>query len=110
MPISPGRSLIIIAVAAACTFLTRALPFLVFSGERKIPDVILYLGRVLTPGVIARLVIYCLKDVSFLSGSHGIPELIAVGVTALLHFCKRNNLLSIGVGTVLYMFLIQAVF
>ena len=68
------------------------------------------LGKVLTPAVIGMLVVYCLKNMSFVKHPFGIPEVVSVLVVALLHIWKRNNLLSIGVGTVLYMVLIQCVF
>ena len=60
--------------------------------------------------VIALLVVYCLKNVGWVTGTHGIPELLCIAITALLHIWKHNNLLSIGVGTVLYMVLVQNVF
>ena len=41
---------------------------------------------------------------------YGLPELIAVAATAGLHVWKKNTLLSVGVGTVLYMLLVQLVF
>ncbi len=110
MPLSVGMSLAIILVTAVCTFATRALPFLVFPKGRQIPSAVLYLGKVLPAAVIGMLVIYCLRDTTVLSAPYGIPELIAVLVTALLHIWKRNNLLSIGAGTILYMVLVQAVF
>ena len=110
MPVGAVTSLLILLVVAATTFATRLVPFLLFPKGKEIPGIIQYLGRVLTPAVIGMLVIYCLKSVSLISAPHGIPELIAVAVTAGLHVWKRNNLLSIGVGTVLYMLLIQAVF
>ena len=69
-----------------------------------------YLGKVLTPAIIGMLVVYCLKNTKVLSAPFGMPELIAVDTVVLLHIWKRNNLLSIGAGTILYMFLIQAVF
>ena len=50
------------------------------------------------------LVIYCLKNVSVLAAPFGLPEFIAVAAVIVLHVWKRNNLLSIGVGTALYMF------
>ena len=105
-----SKALAMIAVAAVCTFATRVAPFLLFSGKKPIPPMIRYLGSVLPPAVIALLVVYCLKNVGWLAGTHGIPELLCIAVTALLHIWKRNNLLSIGVGTVLYMALIQTVF
>lgn len=110
MPISAGSSLLIILFVALTTFATRVIPFLVFPKGKEIPTTVQYLGKVLTPAVIGMLVVYCLKNTPVREAPHGIPELIAVAVVAGLHVWKRNNLLSIGVGTVLYMFLIQAVF
>ena len=110
MPISAGMSFLIIVVVALTTFATRVIPFLVFPKGRAIPPIIRYLGKVLTPAVIGMLVVYCLKGIKVFAAPHGIPELIAVITVAVLHIWKRNNLLSIGVGTVLYMVLIQVVF
>ena len=99
-----------ILVMAAVTALLRFLPFLVFPGGRKRPQIITYLGTVLPYSVMAMLVIYCLKNVSVLAAPFGLPEFIAVAAVIMLHVWKRNNLLSIGAGTALYMFLIQVVF
>lgn len=110
MPISALRSIIIIIVVAAVTFLTRLIPFVVFPKGREIPKVIRYLGRVLPPAVIGMLVIYCFKSVHVTAFPFGLPELIAGAAVVALHVWKRNNLLSIGVGTVLYMVLVQVVF
>lgn len=110
MPLDAKSSLFIIVVVAVTTFATRALPFLVFPKGKEIPKVVKYLGRVLTPAVIGMLVVYCLKNTPVLEKPHGIPELIAVSTVAVLHVWRRNTLLSIGVGTVLYMFLIQVIF
>ena len=107
---SVGRTLAMILVAAACTFATRIAPFLLFNGKRPIPPIVRYLGEALPPAVIALLVVYCVKNVNWLAAPHGIPELLCIGVVALLHIWKGNNLLSIGVGTALYMVLVQAVF
>ena len=109
MPLSAGMSFLIILVVALTTFSTRVIPFLIFPKGREIPKTIQYLGKALTPAVIGMLVVYCLKDTTVLSKPYGIPEVISVAVVAGLHIWKRNNLLSIGVGTVLYMFLIQVV-
>lgn len=110
MPISVGRSLVIILTVAGTIFFNRLIPFLFFPKGKKIPPMVQYLGKVLPPAVIGMLVIYCLKSVSVLSYPYGLPEFIAVIVVIALHVWKRNNLLSIGTGTVLYMFLVQVVF
>lgn len=110
MTLNVGQSLVMILVVAATTFATRAVPFLIFPKGKEIPKVVQYLGKVLTPAIIGMLVVYCLKNTKVLSAPFGMPELIAVGTVVLPHIWKRNNLLSIGAGTILYMFLIQAVF
>ena len=77
MPLSTIASLSIIFVVAVTTFITRVIPFLIFPPGKPIPKVVQYLGEVLTPAVIGMLVIYCLKEVTLFTGSHGVPELIA---------------------------------
>ncbi|MBO5523973.1 MAG: branched-chain amino acid transporter permease [Roseburia sp.] len=110
MQISVFRSLMIIAVVAGTIFFTRLFPFLFFPPGKKIPPMVQYLGKVLPPAVIGMLVIYCLKEVQLTAYPYGIPEAVSVLAVVLLHLWKRNNLLSIGAGTVLYMFLVQTVF
>ena len=105
-----GQQFITIGMCVLGTMLTRFLPFLVFSDKRPIPKYIQYLGHALPPAIFAMLVVYCLKDVEVVSGSHGIPELIAMVVVVILHLWKRKMLLSIAAGTVLYMLLVQTVF
>lgn len=99
-----------IAVIALGTVLTRILPFLLFPAGKKTPPVVRYLGLVLPGASIGMLVVYCFKNVSLLAGSHGLPELFAAAFVILIHKLKHNLLLSIGGGTVLYMFLVQVVF
>lgn len=126
--LTTGQAIASIAVMAIVTFLTRALPFLLFDRGESPPKIVLYLGRVLPPAVIAMLIIYCLRSpsvavpaeltadlsgwlasvVSFFVG--WAPQLIAGAVVVVLHVWKRNNLLSIFGGTILYMILIQFVF
>lgn len=107
MTLTTGQSILMIAAAAAATFATRLLPYLFFGGKRAVPGVIEYLGRVLPPAIIITLVVYGIKDVDFTSSWHGAPELIAIAVTALLHLWRKNTLISIAGGTVLYMVLIH---
>ncbi len=97
-------------VMALVGFLLRAFPFLVFSGKRETPKFVLYLGKVLPFAIIAMLVIYCIKDISFDTVSHFLPYIIAGAVVVLLHIWRRNTLLSIIAGTLSYMALVQFVF
>lgn len=100
----------LVVVVALVTMLTRFLPFLVFGGKRQTPKIITYLGQVLPYAIMGMLVVYCMKDVKFLAAPYGIPELISCALVAGLHIWRRNSLLSIGVGTVFYMLLVQLVF
>lgn len=95
-----------IVVAAAATVLTRALPFAVFSSDKRTPRVVRYLGAALPPAVFGLLVVYCLRNVDVAGGAHGIPEFAAILGTAALHLWKRNMLISIFGGTALYMALL----
>ena len=102
------RAAVLVAVMAVVTILLRFLPFLVFRNET--PPYVSYLGKVLPPAIIGMLVIYCLKDISLLTAPFGIPELAGAVSVVALQVWKRNSLLSILAGTVIYMVLVQAVF
>lgn len=105
-----AEQMITIAMVVLGTMITRYLPFIIFPAGKPTPKYVQYLGKVLPPAVFGMLIIYCLKNVSIFSGSHGIPELIAIAVVVGLHVWKRQMLLSIAGGTVVYMLLVQLVF
>ncbi len=107
MNYTTSQLIIFFVVVAAGTFLTRALPFLLFPENKEIPKYIKYLADILPYTIIGMLVVYCLKDISFVNAPHAIPEAISIVVIVLLHVWKKNTLLSIGAGALLYMFLIQ---
>ena len=104
------HSVLIITVVALVTAALRFLPFLIFGEGKSTPPLVSYLGQVLPYAIMGMLVVYCLKDVQLLSGSFGIPEILGCAVVTVLHIRKRNTLLSIGVGTVFYMLLVQLIF
>lgn len=104
------QQILTIALCTLATMLTRFLPFLLFSSKKPTPAYVTYLGNALPAAIFAMLVVYCLKNVSFVSGTHGLPELIAIALTVALHLWKRQTLLSIAGGTICYMVLIQLVF
>ena len=99
-----------IAVIALVTAALRFLPFLIFRGNRQTPKYIEYLGKVLPYAIMGMLVVYCLKGITFNALSNWLPQLIASAAVVFLHLWKRNTLLSIISGTVLYMILVQLVF
>ena len=104
------HSVLLVLVMAVVTYLLRAFPFIVFSGKKPTPEFVLYLGKVLPYAIIGMLVIYCVKDISFVSPGNFLPYIIAGAVVVLLHAWKRNTLLSIIAGTLSYMALVQFVF
>ncbi len=104
------EQLITIAAVIAGTMLTRFLPFIIFPANKKTPPLITYLGRVLPTAVMGMLVIYSLKDTQIMNGNHGIPETVAITITVILQATIRSLLLSISVGTITYMLLVQYVF
>ena len=112
MNIDAFYTALIILVAAAVTFGTRLLAFVIFGGHTggEPPKWVTYLGQVLPPAVIALLIVYCLRSIDLFSGTHSLPELLCVAVCVLLHLWKRNELLSIFGSTILYMVLVQVVF
>ena len=104
------HAILLIAVMAGVTALLRCLPFFIFGGKRSTSPFITYLGAYLPYAMMGMLLVYCYKNVSLTSAPFGAPELIAgLGVVGL-HVWKRNSLLSIGLGTLCYMLLVQFVF
>ena len=104
------RDLLLILVMAVVTFATRLLPFLLFDRGGNPPKLVLYLGRVLPPAIIAMLIVYCLKGVTFTTLGGWLPSLVAGVAAVVLHLWKGNELISIFGATGLYMVLVQVVF
>ena len=110
MTMTLTQQIVTIAMVVLGTMLTRFLPFLLFPAGKPTPRYIQYLGKVLPAAVFGMLVIYCLRSVDILGGSHGIPELISIVLVILLHLWKRQMQISIAGGTVCYMLLVQLAF
>ena len=104
------QQIITIGMFVLGTMITRFLPFVVFPAGKPTPKYIQYLGKVLPGAVFGMLVIYCLKNVNILGGTHGIPEAISIILVICLHLFKRQMLLSIAGGTICYMLLVQFIF
>ena len=105
-----AQALIIVAILALGTAVTRFLPFVFFRNADAVPPYVQYLGKLLPSAAISLLVVYALRYVSLTAAPHGIPEAIGILVVVVLHIWKKNTLLSIAVGTVSYMLLVQLVF
>lgn len=110
MNYTTGQLLLFYGLVILGTVITRALPFILFPEKKTIPKYIRYLADALPFTIIGMLVVYSLKDVSLVNNPHGIPEIISIAVIIALHLWKKNTLLSIGGGSLLYMVLVQNVF
>ena len=104
------QQIITIGLCILGTMTTRFLPFIIFNENKKTPSFIQYIGNFLPAAVFGMLVVYCLRNVNVLQGSHGLPEFISILVTGGLHLWKRNMLISIAGGTVCYMLLLHFLF
>ena len=106
-----ARELFIVAlIIATVTLMTRALPFLVFRGERRVPRVITYLGETLPPATFGMLVVLCFSGVDPTESPYGIPELCAAALALALQLFFKRTLLSIISATLLYVLLVSFVF
>ena len=104
------EQIIIIACVVLGTMTTRFLPFLIFNNDKETPAYVKYLGYMLPPAVFGLLVVYALRNVEFTSVEGFLPEALAVGLIVVLHYWKKSMLISIAVGTIFYMILVQMVF
>lgn len=104
------QMLALVAVMALAVLLLRGAPFLLFPAHKPTPRYILFLGKFLPFAIMGLLIVYCLKGVCLVSYPFGLPEAIALAYVAAVHIWKKNTLLSIGGGTLLYMLLVQVVF
>ncbi|NMM97284.1 branched-chain amino acid transporter permease [Bifidobacterium olomucense] len=110
MTMTIWQGVITIVAVVIGTMLTRFLPFIVFPESKQPPRIVEYLGAVLPYAMTGLLVVYALRNTPITTGSHGVPELAACVVLVALHYWKRNMLLSIAGGTIVYMLLVQLVF
>lgn len=101
------RLFIAIAVSTAITFTLRALPFIIFNGRRRLPDMLMRLGRILPAAIMAVLIVYCLRDSFYAPFAMGIPGIGGVLVTGVTYKWKHNTMLSIALGTAAYMMILR---
>lgn len=99
--------LLAILLAAAITFALRALPFLIFHGERKMPVFLTKLGAVLPAAIMAVLIVYCLKGIAVDWKTNALPQILAVLTVGISYKWKHNTLISIVAGTAVYMLLLH---
>ena len=104
------HAMIVIAVMGLAVLSTRIVPVLIFGRGERVLEFILYLGRVVPYTAMGLLIVYCLRDVPVMDAPHGLPEIISLAVVTVTYIWKRNTILSVVIGTALYMFFVQSVF
>jgi len=109
MQLSPLQAIIILACIVAGTMITRFLAFILFPENKEKPQLVSYLSTTVPAAMMGLLTVYCLRNVSFFSGNHAIPEIMAIGSIVVLHLWKKNVLISIVLGTVIYMILLHVI-
>ena len=97
------HDILIVAVVAVVTIALRFLPFFILGEKRKTPEIILYLGKVLPYAIMGMLVVYCLRETVSSGAEERMAQFIACGMVVFLHLWKRNTLISIIGGTIMYM-------
>lgn len=90
--------------------LARSIIFLLFPAGKEIPQFIIYLGRVLPTATIGLIIIYSLKDIPITKSPYLLPELLAIILVIIINRVFKQQILSIILGTIFYMFLVQIVF
>ena len=105
--LTSSESLIIIMVVAAMTFFIRLLPFLIAGKMNRSAAIWQSISLMLPTAILGVLLIYAIRTIEF-ANLHGfMPQILGVAIVMLLHRWKRNTLISIGVGTICYMLMVQ---
>lgn len=99
---------IALVLCACIVYFERCLPFLAFS-KREMPPLIKKLSDLLPPALMAILVVYGLKSLTTSDAHTAIAMIVASIFTAIIHIYKKNQILSVFLGTALYMILLNVI-
>lgn len=98
--------LLAILVMSAVNIVTRVMPFVFFS-KKELPASLDYVGKYFPAIIMSILIVYSIKDIELSSFPYGLKELSSICFTVILHLVFKNYLVSIFIGTIFYMFLVQ---
>lgn len=103
---SKTTAAIALVLCSCIVYFERCLPWLAF-GKREMPPLIKKLSDLLPPALMAILVVYGLKSLTT-SDTHTMMAMVVASVfTAMIHIYKKNQILSVFLGTALYMILLN---
>ena len=102
--LSLGKASLAATLMAFVIIFCRALPFIFFS-RRKPPPAFAFLESYMPALAMTVLAVSSYTGLNWKVSPHGLCELLAGVAVAALHLWKRNALLSILGGTILYMLL-----
>lgn len=103
---STGYLLAAVLISAAVTWSLRAVPFAFLHRLRERP-IIAELALTLPVGIMAILVLHTVRDTDAAQISSAVPALVAIVLTAAVHWWRGNALLSIALGTGTYIGLLM---
>lgn len=95
-----------LVLCAIIVYFERSLPWLAF-GKREMPPLIKKLSDLLPPALMAILVVYGLKSLTTSDFHTSVAMIIASIFTAIIHIYKKNQILSVFLGTAVYMILLN---
>lgn len=95
-----------IAAMACVNFLTRVIPFLFFA-KKELPKSLIFIEKFFPAVIMTILIVYSIKDVDISIFPYGIKEVGSILFVVGLHLLLKNYLISIFMGTIFYMFLVQ---
>ena len=73
--------------------------------KKQPPSFIRFIEKYIPPMIMAILLVYCMKDVNFVKSPFGLPQMLSLALTIILHLWKNNSMLSIFGGTIAFMVL-----
>lgn len=103
---SVTKALLVTFLIAVVVLLERLFPFAVFS--KKTPGKLIHIfEKYIPPIVMLGLLVYSLRDTRFTSIDMWVPQIVAILFTIASYVWKKNTLISIFGGTIIYMVLIR---
>ena len=97
-----------ILIAGIITILARFLPRIIFR-NRELPGFIVYLGEKLPYSLMGLLLVFCVRGVDYTNSKEVLPLALSFAGIILSFKFLKNFLLSIFLGTGIYMALIYLI-
>ena len=101
-----SKAIIVSILIGLIVFSERLFPFVLFSKYQP-GKLIRIFEHFIPPLVMTGLLIYSLRDIRFTSPEQWVPQISAIAFTIATYLWRKNSLISIFGGTIIYMILIR---